>query len=103
MKTIRLTEHWQERDSGQGSVSNPSQHHSNNNSTSNLHAQQITHVMPVSTSVSNVDRVGVSAPNATLAVVPINVTVNQSGVHQQQQATHHETGHDHYNNRKGFD
>lgn len=105
MKTIRLTEHWQERDSGQGSVSNPS-HHSNNNSTSNLHAQQISNMMPVSTSVTNVERAGANASNVAAVVVGgcpsvNNITVNQVAIHQQQSTNqHHEPGHDHLCNRK---
>lgn len=108
MKTIRLTEHWQERDSGQGSVSNPS-HHSNNNSTSNLHAQQIGNMMPVSTSVSNMERTAANPANAAIVLaggcLPAvnNITVNQVAIHQQQpQSQHHESGHDHLCNRKKY-
>lgn len=109
MKTIRLTEHWAERDSGQGSVSNPS-HQSNNNSTSNLHAQQLSNMMPASTSVSNsnLDRTAASAATAAIVLAGgcasvNNVTVNQVAIHQQQTpqiAQHHESGHDQFCNRK---
>ena len=100
MKTIRLTEHWQERDSGQGSVSNPS-HHSNNNSTSNLHAQQISNMMPASTSVSNIDRAATAAAANSVAGASAVVAVNQVvAVHQQQTPQSHDTGHEHMCNRK---
>jgi len=101
MKTIRMVEHWQERDSGQGSVSNPS-HHSNNNSNGNLHAQQLGNIIPepASTSVgSPIDR---STANAVInAAVVLNggcasvnkVTANQVTIHQQPLQLH-EPSHD---------
>lgn len=92
MKTIRMAEHWQERDSGQGSVSNPS-HHSNNNSNGNLHAQQLGNLIPepASTSVgSPIDR---SSTNAVINAAVVlsggcasvnKVTANQAAsIHQQ--------------------
>lgn len=86
MKTIRLTENWQDRDSGQGSVSNPS-HHSNNNSTSHVHGAGL---LPSSSSIGNLNRNGgvATASQSTAAVVLAsaasvnNVTVNQVVVHQ---------------------
>ncbi|KZS12306.1 thyrotropin-releasing hormone receptor [Daphnia magna] len=96
MKTIRMTEHWQERDSGQGSVSNPS-HHSNNNSNGNLHAQQLANSVPVeaaSTSVSSPGHLERSTANAAVAggCASVNkVTVNQVAIHQQ---AAHEASHD---------
>ena len=90
MKTIRLTEHEQEHDSGEGYASNKSQDHSNNNSNDNIHDQQITNVLPVSNSSNNLNRIGANAPDVTLDGVPINVTVNQGDTYQQ--PTHHEIG-----------
>lgn len=91
-----MTEHWQERDSGQGSVSNPS-HHSNNNSNGNLHAQQLANSVPVeaaSTSVSSPGHLERSTANAAVAggCASVNkVTVNQVAIHQQ---AAHEASHD---------
>lgn len=90
MKTIRMTEHWQERDSGQGSVSNPS-HHSNNNSNGNLHAQQAGNSIPVevaSTSVGSPGHLERLTANAAVVLAggcaSVNkVTVNQVAIHQQ--------------------
>jgi hypothetical protein len=87
MKTIRMTEHWQERDSGQGSVSNPS-HHSNNNSNGNLHAQQLSNLIPEAASTSFGSQLDRSAANAAVVLsgaASVNkVTVNQAAIHQQQ-------------------
>ena len=98
MKTIRMTEHWQERDSGQGSVSNPS-HHSNNNSNGNLHAQQLSNLIPEAASTSVGSQLDRSAANAAVvlsgACASVNkVTVNQAAIHQQQQIQHQEPSHD---------
>ncbi len=101
MKTIRMAEHWQERDSGQGSVSNPS-HHSNNNSNGNLHAQQLGNLIPepASTSVgSPIDRSSTNAAiNAAVVLsggcASVNkVTANQAAIHQQPIQLH-EPSHD---------
>nr|CAH0111904.1 unnamed protein product [Daphnia galeata] len=98
MKTIRMTEHWQERDSGQGSVSNPS-HHSNNNSNGNLHAQQLSNLIPEAASTSVGSQLDRSAANAAVvlsgACASVNkVTVNQAAIHQQQPIQHQEPSHD---------
>jgi hypothetical protein len=103
MKTIRMAEHWQERDSGQGSVSNPS-HHSNNNSNGNLHAQQLGNLIPepASTSVgSPIDR---SSTNAVINAAVVlsggcasvnKVTANQAAsIHQQPIQLHEPNSHD---------
>ena len=101
MKTLRTTEQWHERDSGQGSVSNQS-HHSNNNSNGNLHAQQLSNLIPEAASTSVGSPIERSTTNAAANAVvvlssgcaPVNkVTVNQTAIHQQP-IQHQEPSHD---------